>query len=675
MKLSVVVVSYNVSYFLEQALLSVRRAAEKLGAPVEVFVVDNNSADHSVAMVRARFPEVILIENKHNPGFAKANNQALRRATGQYQLLLNPDTVVEEDTFRACCDFMDAHPAGGGLGVHMLDGQGHFLPESKRGLPTPFVALCKMLGLSRLLPHSRIFGRYHLGYLDKNQTHEVGVLSGAFMLLRRTALAQVGLLDEDYFMYGEDIDLSYRLTLGGWKNYYFPGARIIHYKGESTRRTSVNYVLVFYRAMVIFARKHFAPGQAGLVSLLINTAIWLRAGAAIFERLVRRAAPVLLDAGLVYGGIFLLKVYWETHIKYPPGPYPPRFLRVAVPGYVAVWLASAYLSGGYGRPMKVGRLARGILVGTVLISAGSNFLDAWRFSKALIVLGGAWALVALVARQLATHFVKYHNLHLGEPRPKNIAIVGSAAESQRVRQLLKAAAVPAHVVGYVAVGPRIDDVLAPPSTERSFAHAPAEALGELRQLPDLVRLYALDELIFCGRDLPASQIIGLMLALPATPPVAYKILPEASAYIIGSSRKDAPGNYYALHSALNLHQPGPARAKRLLDVLSAAALLLLGPLLVWFQVDRQGFVRNAAAVLLGRATWVGLRHTPGPAQARPAVLSPADAAEAPAPLGAATQQHLELLYAKNYAPGQDLGILWRCWRRLGQAVGPPAAEK
>ncbi|WP_083326124.1 hypothetical protein [Hymenobacter coccineus] len=188
-----------------------------------------------------------------------------------------------------------------------------------------------------------------------------------------------------------------------------------------------------------------------------------------------------------------------------------------------------------------------------------------------------------------------------------------------------------------------------------------------------MRLYALDELIFCGRDLPASQIIGLMLALPATPPVAYKILPEASAYIIGSSRKDAPGNYYALHSALNLHQPGPARAKRLLDVSSAAALLLLGPLLVWFQIDRQAFVHNAVAVLRGRATWVGLRHTPGPAQARPAVLSPADAAGGP--LGADAKRHLELLYAKNYAPGQDVGILWRCWRRLGQAVGPSAAEK
>ena len=201
-KLSVIIVNYNVCYFLEQALLSVRRAVQKLGQPVEVFVVDNNSADGSVAMVRARFPEVILIANHDNPGFSKANNQALRLATGEYQLLLNPDTVVEEDTFRACCDFMDAHPDGGGLGVKMLDGQGRFLPESKRGLPTPMVAFYKIFGLAALFPRSRTFGRYHLGFLDDDQAHEIEVLSGSFMLMRKTALDQVGLLDEDYFMYG-----------------------------------------------------------------------------------------------------------------------------------------------------------------------------------------------------------------------------------------------------------------------------------------------------------------------------------------------------------------------------------------------------------------------------------------------------------------------------------------
>ena len=664
MKLSVIIVNYNVCYFLEQALLSVRRAVEKLGQPVEVFVVDNNSADGSVAMVRARFPEVILMANHDNPGFSKGNNQALRRAIGQYQLLLNPDTVVEEDTFRACCEFMDAHPTCGGLGVKMLDGQGHFLPESKRALPTPAVAFYKMFGLARLMPKSRTFGRYHLGFLDKDETHRVEVLSGAFMLLRKVALDEVGLLDEDYFMYGEDIDLSYRLTRGGWLNYYFPGTRIIHYKGESTKRTSVNYVFVFYRAMVIFARKHFAPGRAGLFSLLINAAIWLRAGAAVAERLLRRAAPRLLDAGLIWGGMYFLKTYWERNHKFVPGDYPPRYMAMAVPAYILVWLISAYLSGGYDQPVRTSRIVRGVAVGTLLISAASNFLDAWRFSKALIILGGVWAVTALVGRQLLAHFLQYKNLRLSERHQKNIAIVGSGPESQRVRQLLEAAHVSARVIGYVSV----DEEPAPDSMESSpayqFTNSP---LGELRQLADIIRLYGLNELIFCGKDLPASQIIALMLSLPADPPVAYKILPEDSQYIIGSSSKDAPGDYYTLNIELNLNQPQKARAKRLLDVLTSAGLLLLAPLLIWFQPKKTGFLRNCGAVLLGRRTWVGLRHTPGPARSVPAVVSPADAANAAAPLTEVTKRRLELLYAKDYEPGMDLTVLWRCWPRLGNS--------
>ena len=236
--LTVVIVNYNVSYFLEQCLHSVLKAAERIDC--EIFVVDNNSVDGSVALVRQKFPEVKLIVNKDNVGFSRANNQAIRESNGRYVLLLNPDTLVEEDTFSKTVGFMDEHPNAGGLGVKMIDGKGRFLPESKRGLPTPSVAFYKIFGLSALFPKSKIFGKYHLGFLSKEETHSVEVLSGAFMLMRKSALDKVGLLDEDFFMYGEDIDLSYRIILGGYKNYYYHNARIIHYKGESTKKSSVN---------------------------------------------------------------------------------------------------------------------------------------------------------------------------------------------------------------------------------------------------------------------------------------------------------------------------------------------------------------------------------------------------------------------------------------------------
>ncbi|MDD5694837.1 MAG: glycosyltransferase family 2 protein [Bacteroidales bacterium] len=213
MKLSVIIVNYNVRYFLEQCLLSVRKAIAELDA--EVFVVDNNSVDSSAQMVREKFPGVILIENNENIGFARANNQAIIRSQGEYVLLLNPDTVVEHDTFSKIVTFMDSHLDAGGLGVKMVDGNGKFLPESKRGLPTPAVAFYKIFGLSKLFPRSKRFGKYHLGYLDKDEIHPVDILSGACMLIRKTVLDRIGLLDETFFMYGEDIDLSYRITQAG----------------------------------------------------------------------------------------------------------------------------------------------------------------------------------------------------------------------------------------------------------------------------------------------------------------------------------------------------------------------------------------------------------------------------------------------------------------------------
>jgi len=658
LKLSVVIVNYNVCYFLEQALLSVRKAAKRLGQPVEIFVVDNNSADNSVAMVQARFPEVILLANKHNPGFSKANNQALHLAKGQYQLLLNPDTLVEENAFRRCCDFLDQHSDCGGLGVKMLDGQGRFLPESKRGLPTPKVAFYKIFGLASLFPKSRTFGRYHLGFLDPDQPHEVEVLSGAFMLLRKTALDQVGLLDEDYFMYGEDIDISYRLSQGGWKIWYFPGTRILHYKGESTKRASVNYVFVFYRAMAIFAQKHFAPGRASLFTALINFAIWLRAGLAVLQRLATVVAPVLLDAALLYGGMYVLKDVWEQYYKYEPTPYPARYMLVAVPAYLIVWLLAAWLGGGYDRSARASRIARSLVLGTVLISAASNFLDYWRFSKALILLGGAWAVLALVGRRLLSHWWRHGHLRLSEPRTKTLAIVGSAAESQRVRQLLAAAQVPANVIGYVVPG-----AASRPLARRS---TPRDLLGEVRHLPKLVRLYGISELIFCSKDLPASQIISLMQSLPARPAVTYKILPEDSPYIIGSSSKNSPGDYYTLTPLLRLHQPAQRRNKRVLDLSASVVLLLLAPLLVWGLGRPIGLLPNIWWVVRGRRSWVGLRHTPGVGGFQ-AVLSPADAAELPSEdaLLHTTRQRLEFLYAKDYEPDMDLRVLWRGWRGLG----------
>lgn len=274
MQLSIIIVNYNVKYFLEQCLASVRRAAA--GMEVEVIVVDNHSTDGSVAYLQPLFPEVQFIALAHNPGFAKANNLALPHCRGQYLLFLNPDTIIAEDTLSKTIAFMEAHPDAGALGIRMLDGSGRFLPESKRGFPSPLTSLYKQLGLHRLFPHSTVFARYYLGHLPNHENNVVDVLAGAFMLLRKEVLDKVGSFDEQFFMYGEDIDLSYRITQAGWKNYYFADSSIIHFKGESTAKHSMRYVKVFYQAMLLFVKKHFHSRGAWLYRLLLYTGIGLR---------------------------------------------------------------------------------------------------------------------------------------------------------------------------------------------------------------------------------------------------------------------------------------------------------------------------------------------------------------------------------------------------------------
>ena len=270
MKLSVVIVSYNVRSYLDNCLASVRKALE--GIEGEVFVVDNASTDDTLTVLPDRYPEVRFIANEDNVGFACANNQAIRLAKGEYVLLLNPDTTVAEHTLREAVSFMDEHPQAGGAGVMMHNEDGSLAPESRRAIPTPWVSALKMLGYS---------SRYYMSHLPWDKPCQIEVISGAFCLLRHSALDQIGLLDEDFFMYGEDIDLSYRLLKGGYQNWYLP-LPIVHFKGKSTRKSEYRYVHVFYQAMLIFFRKHYSH-LSFFYTLPVTAAIYFRAFIALVD--------------------------------------------------------------------------------------------------------------------------------------------------------------------------------------------------------------------------------------------------------------------------------------------------------------------------------------------------------------------------------------------------------
>lgn len=647
MKLSIVIVNYNVEYFLEQCLLSVEAAIKNLDC--EVLVVDNDSVDGSAAMVRSKFPWVDLIENQENVGFSIANNQAIRISQGEHVLLLNPDTVIEEDTLEKVCAHMDSNPDIGGLGVHMVDGKGRFLPESKRGLPTPGAAFYKISGLYRLFLRSAKINRYYMGNLPETETNDVEILSGAFMLLRKEALDKTGLLDESFFMYGEDIDLSWRLIQAGYRNCYYADTTIIHYKGESTKKGSLNYVFVFYNAMIIFAKKHFSEKNARLFSQFINSAIYLRAGIAIATRFVKRSFIPLLDYGLILALLFLtVRQYavWQNKV------FDIQLLRIAFPIYAAIWLLTNYLSGGYDKPAKLLGIIKGTVIGTGVILIGYSLLpEHLRFSRAMVLIGGAIALIVFLAVRLLMHLLKIKGYELGNSKDKRRVAIGSGEETSRVKRLLEQA----------NLNPSYFGVISPNAQDTPGA------IGRLSQLEDLIRVYKIEEVIFCARDITSAQIISTMSSLNQ-PQLEFKIAPPESMYIIGSNSIQSSSSLLMM-DVNSVSKAKNRRNKRLMDILTCLGLILTFPITFIIVRKKAGLIKNIFSVLGGRKTWVGF-YPAGEGKVRLPKLKKAvlftsmhTAGENPA---ADVSQKLNLLYAKDYRMVNDLDVILKCYRRLGR---------
>lgn len=579
-----------------------------------------------------------------------ANNQAIKMAAGEYVLLLNPDTIVQEDTFAKTLAFMDSHYDAGGLGIKMLDGKGNFLPESKRGLPTPAVAFYKIFGLSKLFPNSKKFGQYHLTYLDKNQTHEVPVLSGAFMLMRKETLDKVGLLDETFFMYGEDIDLSYRITEGGYKNYYFADSSIIHYKGESTKKSSVNYVIVFYKAMSIFANKHFSNSNAKLFNFLIHLAIYLRAFVAIVARMVKQLFYPAIDFVIILSSLYLCKTVYEINFKLYPNFYSKEILNLFFPLYTLVWMTFTYFSGGYDTPLKLSKLIRGVLTGMGFILVIYSLLpEFYRFSRALILIGSLVTLMIYIVTRVLYNFIgikqfKWFNAKSGN----RIAIIGSEQEFERVHQLLKQTRIRANFIGFI-------------SNENNGIRN-TNYIGHFHQISEAIEIHQINEIIFCAKDISSANIIKHMVTL-VTKGVEFKIAPPESLSIIGSNSIDTAGDLYII-DVNNIGRPENRRSKRLLDIGVSVFLLLFSIVFIFFQKNKINFIKNCLLVLFGYHTWVGFgkQNRKDLPSIKPSVLLPMDNSTF------LTNQNYDTVYfnyAKDYQINSDFRHIIKNIKYLG----------
>ena len=434
MTLSVIIVNYNVRRFLENALSSLSRAMT--GIEGEIFVVDNASTDGSAEFVAAAYPQVHLIRNLRNLGFARANNLALTRARGRYVLLINPDTVVQEDTLRVMIDFFSTHPDAGLGGCKILNPDGSFQLPCRRSFPTPWVAFTKIVGLSALFPRSRQFGRYNLTFRDPGETYPVDAVSGSFMMITREAYERVGGLDESFFMYGEDLDWCYRVKQAGFSVYYVHATQIIHFKGESTKRSDIDEIKHFYQAMELFVEKHFGHSRA--LRLLLRSGILLRGAVASVGR---SALPLLLagvDALLVNLALFIsAALYLGSPLRFPLNAHPVVWV---VPAAIIV-LSSAFLGLYSTMRGSVLRSAGAVLFGYVLLSAVVFFAKEFAYSRAVVIISVLLSILLLPGWRLIVRRLDRGSAHHGG-RPslfgRRTLIVGTGQSAREVLQRLRA---------------------------------------------------------------------------------------------------------------------------------------------------------------------------------------------------------------------------------------------
>jgi O-antigen biosynthesis protein len=564
MTLSVIIVNYNVRQFLENALASIVRALE--GIEGEVIVVDNASDDGSVEMVREKYPAVRVLANSENIGFARANNLAFKEARGEWLLLINPDTVVQEDTLRVMLEFFRSHPETGLAGCKILNPDGSFQLPCRRSFPTPWVAFTKIIGLSAMFPKSRVFGRYNLTYLDPDASYEVDAVSGSFMMVSRTAFEKVGGLDESFFMYGEDLDWCYRIRQAGFSIYYVHETQIVHFKGESTRRSNVNEVQVFYGAMVLFVEKHFSASR--VVRFFLRLGIALRGAAAMIARSGRSMAIALGDAVIVAfsvaaGEYIGQYVYFSRPYHFPSYAYPMVWIIPAA----AVLVVGSFLGLYSTYRGSIRRSAAAVVISYVLLAATVFFVKTFAFSRAVTLISGVLAFLLLPGWRVILHLAGNRSGSGAQRRGifgSRTLIVGTGPAGQEVLRRLRAHVENGYdVQGFIDtnnahIGDRIGGI---------------EIAGSLENVGKVIAQRRITDVIFSTDEIPYTAILSV-IAHSSNRSVNFRMVPTSLEAIIGKTRIDDLDTLPLVEIDYNIHRLRNRIVKRGFDVAVSSLLLL-----------------------------------------------------------------------------------------------------
>lgn len=599
MELSIIIVNYNVKEFLQNLLHSIQKAASQI--KYEIILVDNASDDGSVEFIREKFPQITLIENKVNQGFSKGNNIALKIAKGDFILLINPDTIMSEDTITRMIDFFNAHPDAGLAGCKILNPDGSLQLACRRSFPGPWTSFCKVTGLSTMFPKSRLFARYNLTYLDENSTYEVDAISGSFMMMKKEVYEKVGGFDEQFFMYGEDLDLCYRIQQNGYKVYYYPGTQIIHYKGESTKRSSLDETKYFYNAMNLFVKKHLSTYY--LVEMILQSAIMFRKFFAFLGRRKLVITGVILD--VFFYNLALIsaeKIYlrFTSWTGFPEFSYPliliiPAVIHIAIAGLVGVYRKNS---------LSVLRNTGAVFISFFIISSLTFFFKQFAYSRAVVLITYIFLLILLAAWRIILKLFFKIGLEPASSSKRTL-IVGTNKTAIMIADKLQRKFIDDHIIqglisySHKSIGEKIDG---------------NEVVGSLDNINKIIADKKINEVIFSPDELSYNQMMSIV-SNNTSEGVDFKLIGSNLDFLVGKASVSVLDDIPLIDIKLNISSPSSRLLKSVMDyTIGSLALICIYPLIYLTskigkrQTDFTKFVLAIPSVLGGKASLVGPKH-------------------------------------------------------------------
>jgi O-antigen biosynthesis protein len=592
--LSIIIVNYNVKEFVRNLLESLRSASENISA--EIIIVDNASDDGSVELIRDKYPDVKLIANKDNVGFGKANNMAMEIARGEFFLLINPDTIVREDTLVKMIGFMKQNENAGIAGCKVLNPDGTLQLACRRGFPGPWTSFTKVMGLSALFPGSKLFARYNLTYLDENKSYEVDAVSGAFMMMRKSVYDKIGGFDSQFFMYGEDLDLCYRTQKEGFKVFYFHETEIIHYKGESTKRSSIDETKVFYDAMHLFVRKHFS--SSFLIETILQAAIIFRKLMAFLNIYRLVIASVFIDLSFFTSAVYIAEHYYanEHWIGFPGYSKPWVYLFPALIQAIISFSAFAYKKNS----VSVLRSVVSLFYGMIILSALTYFFKQFAFSRAVVLIT---YLISLFAFSFWRIFVKaFFKIGIEtDSSNSRVLIVADPKNGKELSEKVKSNISKLHrVVGLISLSRK----------DIGEKFGSLHVLGSVDNLKKVILDEKIDKVIFSSDGISYDQMFAHVVDCQGLN-VEFLVAGKEMDYMVGKSSITMLEDIPLLKVQYNISSLRYRFSKRVFDIILSVILIAGYPFLLLLKNfanekrDYLKFINGIAQVLLGSKSFVG----------------------------------------------------------------------